>query len=265
MREVRVGGVQLAYREWGSGLPVVLLHGFPLSSEIWAEVAERLQPDFRLLAPDLRGHGSSDAPQGPYTMDALAEDVVGFADALHLERFVLGGHSMGGYVAFRVAARCPERLAGLVFVATRAEADTEEGKARRAAAVERISKEGGRVFLQDFLPNLVSEGTRTSRPEVLRRLWDMAARVPDHVLVACLEGMMHRPDSRELLGRLGGPALVVAGEADAVVPVESARAMAQALPQAQLVVVAGAGHVPSLEAPEATAAALHRFLSGVRS
>jgi pimeloyl-ACP methyl ester carboxylesterase len=261
--EVRVGELKLAYREWGRGLPVLLLHGFPLCSEVWAEVGPRLEGEFRVVAPDLRGHGASDAPPGPYTMDALAEDVVRFADALGLDRFVLGGHSMGGYVAFRIAARWPERLSGLVLVATRAEPDTDEGKARRAAAVERIRKEGGRAFLQDFLPNLVSEATRVSRPEVLRRLWEMAERVPDHAVVGCLEGMMHRPDSRGLLRQLAVPALVVAGEHDAVVPAESARAMAEALPHGQLVVVAGAGHVPSLEAPEATAAALRAFHSGL--
>jgi 3-oxoadipate enol-lactonase len=259
--EVRLDGVRLHYRDVGAGPPVVLLHGFPLSSEVWSEVASLLAPDFRVVTPDLRGHGASDAPQGSYTMDVLAEDVVALADALGLQRFVLGGHSMGGYVAFRLAARWPERLEGLVLVATRAEADSAEARARRVAAAERIRSQGGRAFVQEFVPNLLSEHTRRARPAVVDRLLALASSVPDHVLAACLEGMMQRPDSRPLLGTLQIPALVVAGELDPVVPVESARAMAEALPTAQLVVIAQAGHVPSVEAPEATAAALRRFLA----
>ncbi|MDR7600777.1 MAG: alpha/beta hydrolase [Armatimonadota bacterium] len=265
MPELYLRGWRFHYAEWGTGLPVVLVHGFPLSSEIWAEVAVRLGDISRVVVPDLRGHGDSEAPPGPYSMDDLAEDVVGLADALGFERFVLGGHSMGGYVAFRVAARWPERLSGLVLVATRAEADTEDGRARRRKAIERIQVEGASAFLADFLPNLVSDQTRRSRPEVMARLWEAAHRVPDRALVACLQGMMDRPDSRQLLKQLSVPALVVAGEQDAVVPVESARAMAEALPRARLVVVAGAGHVPSVEAPEATASALREFLSALRA
>jgi pimeloyl-ACP methyl ester carboxylesterase len=168
---------------------------------------------------------------------------------------------MGGYVAFRLAARWPERLEGLVLVATRAEADSADARARRVAAAERIRSQGGRAFVQEFVPNLLSEHTRRARPAVVDRLLALASSVPDHVLAACLEGMMQRPDSRPLLGTLQIPALVVAGELDPVVPVESARAMAEALPTAQLVVIAQAGHVPSVEAPEATAAALRRFLA----
>ncbi|MCS7235309.1 MAG: alpha/beta hydrolase [Armatimonadota bacterium] len=260
---VTVRGLRLHYRKWGRGLPVLLLHGFPLSSELWEDVAVRLEDRCQVVAPDLRGHGDSDAPPGPYSMDALAEDVVGLVDALGLDRFVLGGHSMGGYVAFRVAARWPQRLLGLVLVATRAEPDTEEARARRRQGIERIRREGGQAFVQDFLPNLVGEHTRTHRPEVLARAWELARRVPDHVLVACLEGMMARPDSRPLLQSLDLPALVVAGEQDGVVPLASAQAMAEALARGRLVVAAGAGHLPTMEAPEVVASALADFLAAL--
>lgn len=265
MPYVEAGGLRLHYQERGRGLPVVLLHGFPLSLEIWRDVASLLEDAGRLVTPDLRGHGASEAPPGPYSMDALAEDVMGLADALGLRRFVLGGHSMGGYVAFRVAARWRERLAGLVLVATRAEADTQEGRARRQAAIDKIQREGGRAFVQEFVPGLLSEGTRLSRPDLVERLLEVASRVPDHVLVGCLAGMMERPDSSELLDHLDLPSLVVAGEQDAVVPLASSRAMAEALPRARLVVVRGAGHLPNAEAPEATAAALRTFLGELQA
>jgi 3-oxoadipate enol-lactonase len=263
--DIRVGDIRLHYEEWGSGPPLLLLHGFPFSLAIWSEVASRIGDAARVVAPDLRGHGRSDKPEGPYTMEVLAQDVLGLADALGLESFVLGGHSMGGYVAFRVAAHVPERLRGLVLVATRAEADTEEAKARRRAAVERIQREGKAPFLEEFLAGLVSDRTRTDRPQVLEQARAVAEAVPEHVLVACLDGMRERRDSRELLTRVGVPALVVVGGADRVTPPEAARSMAEALPQARLVTVPDAGHLPMLEAPEVTAASLRAFLGGLRA
>ncbi len=263
MPEARVRGVRLHYEDRGAGLAVVFLHGFPLGSDIWTEVAEVLHRRFRVVAPDLRGHGASEAPAGSYAMDVLAEDVVALADAVGLDRFVLVGHSMGGYVTFRVAARYLDRLVALGLVATRAEPDDDAAKARRHSAVDRVRREGGRAFVDSFVENLVSPHTRAAKPQVLDRLRAVARQVPDHVLVACLEALAARPDSRPLLPSLKLPALVVAGEHDPVTPPESARALAHALPAARLVVVREAGHVPSVEAPEATAAALGDFLAAL--
>ncbi|MDR7415716.1 MAG: alpha/beta fold hydrolase [Armatimonadota bacterium] len=257
---VEVRGCRLYCEDTGKGLPVLLLHGFPLSSGIWAPLRDLLAPHCRLITPDLRGFGRSEKPEGPYTMETFAEDVLGLADALGLDRFVLGGHSMGGYVVFRVAGRAPERLMGLVLVCTRAEPDTEEGKARRRQAIEAIRAEGPSAFLEAFLPNLLGATTRASHPEILEHLRELAASVPAHVLVGCLQGMMERPDSRALLPGLGMPALVVGGEEDPVTPPESARTMAERLPRAQLVLLPRCGHTPSLEAPEALARALADFL-----
>ncbi|MCS7171960.1 MAG: alpha/beta hydrolase [Armatimonadetes bacterium] len=258
-----VRGCRWYCEDAGDGLPVLLLHGFPLSSEIWSPLRDALVARYRMVTPDLRGFGRSDKPEGSYTMESLAEDVLELADALGLDRFVLGGHSMGGYIAFRIAARAPGRLLGLVLVCTRAEADTEEGKARRRQAIQTIRTEGPRPFLETFLPNLLGATTKASRPELLKRLHEIAASVPAHVLVGCLEGMMERPSSHELLPSLRMPVLVVAGEEDAVTPPESARTMAEGFPRAQLTFLPRCGHTPSLEAPEALAQALSQFLEGL--
>ncbi len=265
MPDIRVGDVRLHYEEWGNGSPLLLLHGFPFSSAIWSEVAGRIQDAARVVAPDLRGHGRSDKPEGPYTMDVLAQDVLALADALGLQKFVLGGHSMGGYVAFRVVVRAPDRLEGLVLVGTRAEGDSEEAKARRRAAIERIQREGKSGFLDEFLAGLLSDRARRDRPQIVEQLRTVTHAVPEHVLVRCLEGMRERPDSREVLARVAVPTLVVVGAADRVTPPETARAMAEALPRARLVIVPDVGHLPMLEAPEATAAAVRDFLLELRA
>ncbi len=260
---VEVRGQRWYYTDAGEGLPVLFLHGFPLSSEIWSPIREPLARRVRFLAPDLRGFGRSDKPEGPYTMESFAEDILGLADALGVERFVLGGHSMGGYIAFRVAARAPERLLGLVLVCTRAEADSEEGRARRQQAIEAIRSRGPTAFLDTFLPNLLGATTKSSRPEVLAHLREIASAVPTHVLVGCLMGMRDRSDSRDLLPRIQVPVLVVAGEEDPVVPVESAQTMVAALPHARLLILPRCGHTPSLEVPGALAQGLVTFLDAL--
>jgi pimeloyl-ACP methyl ester carboxylesterase len=168
---------------------------------------------------------------------------------------------MGGYVAFRLAARHPQRLSGLVLMDTRAAADTPEGAERRRAAIATIAGGGRNTFLGGFLPLLVGPSTRGRQPEVMDRLRSMAAGIPDHVLTGCLEGMMTRPDSRDLLGGLDLPALVIVGAEDEVTPPAEARALADALPQGRLCVVPGAGHTPSWEQPEIVGEAIARFLA----
>jgi pimeloyl-ACP methyl ester carboxylesterase len=257
---VELRGYGLEVEDHGEGTPLLLLHGFPLSSEMWSPVRVALEQEARVITPDQRGFGGSGAPSGDYSMESLAADVIALADRLELEHFVLGGHSMGGYVAFRAAAAYPERLAGLVLVDTRAEADTEEGRKRRAASVERIRREGGTGFLDEFVPNLLGAGTRERAPRLLSELLAVARGIPDHVLVGCLEGMAGRPDSRALLPSLDLPALVVVGEEDAITLPATAIAMAEALPRATLAVIPGAGHTPPVERPVATGEVMTAFV-----
>jgi len=135
---VAMDGYSLALEDGGQGTPVLLLHGFPMSSAAFAPIRPRVERAARLITIDLRGFGASDTPPGPYDMSSLADDVVRIADHLGLERFVLGGHSMGGYVAFRIAASQRDRLSGLILIDTRAAPDTAEGvERRRAAALDR--------------------------------------------------------------------------------------------------------------------------------
>ncbi|MDR5696490.1 MAG: alpha/beta fold hydrolase [Armatimonadota bacterium] len=256
-------GHDIYYQDGGHGEAVILLHGFPLSCEIWAPMREWLSETCRLVTPDLRGHGLSAKPVGQYVMDVLADDIVALAEHLGFERFVLGGHSMGGYVAFRFAARYADRLSGLILVDTRAEPDTDEGKAKRLAGIEKIRREGASAFLDGFVPGLLGETTKARHPALLGHVRRIALRVPDHVLAACLKGMMDRPDSRDLLPNLGIPVLIVVGEEDALTPPDSARQMARSLPDAELVVIPRAGHTPSLEAPDLTAKAIAHYLRRV--
>jgi len=260
---VELGGAAVEVEVHGSGPALVLLHGFPLSSEIWGPVLPALAEVARAIAPDLPGFGRSAAPGRAITIDGLADEVVALADALEVGRFVVAGHSMGGYVALSIAERHQERLEGLVLVDSRAEADDEAGRARRDTAIAQIEGGGRSAFLEGFVPNLVGATTRTSRARLLGDLRAIADEVPDQVLTGCLAAMRDRPDRRGVLERLEAPTLVVVGEEDTVTPPESARAIAARLRHGSLAVIAGSGHTPSVERPIALAETLVRFLAGL--
>jgi len=258
--QVELEGVTLEVEDHGEGVPVVLLHGFPLSSEMWTPIRTAVEQAARLITPDLRGFGASEKPHSAYGMETFADDVLRLADRLELERFVLGGHSMGGYVALRLAAAHGERLAGLILVDTRASADTPDGKVRRAIAIERIRRGEAAAFLDEFVPNLLGQSSHTRAPKLATALRDLAAGVPDHVLAGCLAGMRDRPDSTEVLAKLNVPALVLVGHEDTIAPPEVAHTMAAALPRARLALIPLAGHTPSVERPIPTAEAILTFL-----
>lgn len=257
-----LNGIRLAWDDQGQGVPLVLLHGFPFSRWMWRPQVAALARGHRVITPDFRGFGESGGLIE--SLAQLAEDVHALVEHLGIARFVLGGFSMGGYVAFRYLGRHADRLAGLMLLDTRAEADTEEGRRRRYAGIERIRAEGPQGFLDDFAGLVISPRTPKSQPEILaevRRLMEGAR--PD-ALAAGLRAMAERPDSTPLLRAVSVPALVLVGEDDKATPVESSRTMAAAIPGAQLVIIPGAGHVSNVEQPDAFNTALGMFLRRIR-
>ncbi|HXF82542.1 MAG TPA: alpha/beta fold hydrolase [bacterium] len=253
-----VNGVSLAYDDQGQGIPVVLLHGFPFSRRMWSAQLPALTRQARVITIDLRGFGESTGV--PESMEQLAADVHALVQALGLPPFVLAGFSMGGYVAFRYLAAHARTVRALMLLDTRAEADGPEARQRRYAGIERIRREGPAGFLDDFARLLVSPRTAEARPEVVTEVRRLMEGTPAETLIGGLRAMAERPDSTPLLPQLSLPTLVVVGEDDRATPVESARAMAAAIPGAQLVIIPGAGHVANIEQPDAFNQALTGFL-----
>jgi len=224
---------------------------------MWRPQVEALAPVCRIITPDLRGFGESDGT--PESVDQLADDVHALVEALRLPPFVLGGFSMGGYVAFRYLAAHPDRVRALLLLDTRAEADTPEARQRRFAGIERIQREGPAGFLDDFVQLVVSPATVEHRPDLVAEVRAMMAATRTTSLIGGLRAMAARPDSTPLLGGVRVPTLIVVGEDDQATPVESSRAMAAAIPGAELIVIPAAGHVSNLEQPHAFNQALLRF------
>ncbi len=255
----------LDFDDDGPGPVVVLLHGFPLDRSIWAHQRASVGAIYRLITPDLRGHGRSAAPEGVYTIDAMADDVIETLDALQLtEPLILGGLSMGGYIALSIAERYPERLKGLILLNTRAAADTPEGAAKREEQAREIEGSGDvEPLVAAALPKLFAEATARDHPEVVRRLHAHMSRTPARAVVGALRGLATRPDRTAFLPKIAVPTLVIAGLEDAIVPIAEAREMAAAIPGSHLVAVPHAGHLTPLENHQATDAAILGFLESL--
>jgi len=246
---------------YGVGTPVVLLHAFPLDSRMWLPQVEALG-GYEVIVPDLRGFGAGAALAGEVSdMDLLADDIALLLDERKLERVVLCGLSMGGYVALAFARRHMDRLGGLVLCNTRAGADSDDARAARLAMVERVLAEGVGFLPETMLPRLLGETTRRDQPELVASVTQTILDQHPRGIAAAQRGMAARPDSTEALGRITVPTLVITGLEDALIEPEESREMAASIRDSRLVQVPGAGHLVNLEKAELVNEALLDFLA----
>jgi 3-oxoadipate enol-lactonase len=257
--------MRLAFLDEGPGPAVVLLHGFPLSSAMWKEQEHGVGSIYRMIAPDLRGHGGSPAPDGVYTMDEMADDVIELLDTLSLdEPVVVGGLSMGGYVALSLVVRYPARVRGLMLMDTRAGADSPEAAQKReemARAV--IAADNAGLVVDSMLPRLFAKTTRELRPERVAILREVMEQTSPRGIAGALRGMACRPNRLAALASIAVPTLVLVGEEDVITPPSEAQALADAIPGARLEVVPESGHMAPYENPAVANAVILRFLEGL--
>ena len=255
-----IGGTRLHWREAGAGDAVVLLHAFPLHSAMWTPQLTRLPADHRWIAPDVRGFGSAHATRGPLTMERMADDVAALLDHLGLERAALCGVSMGGYVALAFLRKWRERVSGLLLSDTRATADDPAGKLARRISSERARADGTPAIVAQMQERLVGATTRRTRPGVMAAVLSMLEDANPAAFVRAQSAMAGRPDSTSLLERIDVPTQVVIGSEDVIVRLDDARALARAIPNAELTVIEGAGHLPNLECPDEFNAVLRKLV-----
>jgi pimeloyl-ACP methyl ester carboxylesterase len=254
---------RMAYEDSADRVPVLLIHGYPLNNTLWDLQVGDLCDIARVITPDLRGHGLSDPVEPPYTIGDLADDCARTLDDLGLTGpVVVGGLSMGGYVAFEFCRRHPARVAGLILAATRAGADSDEAKKKRDAAAETARKDGVEAIAEAMLPKLLAPAAYEAEPDLAGFVKRMMLETTVEGIVGALGAMRDRPDSTPDLENLDVPTLIIHGADDQLIPRTEAEAMAQALPDATLAIAAGAGHLPNLEQPEFFNDTLRDFLEG---
>ena len=246
----------------GTGPAVVLLHGFPHDRALWRHQVAALSDAHRCIAPDLPGFGSSSPLPAP-TVEAYADAVVALLDELGVARATVAGLSMGGYVAFALWRRYPERVRALILCDTKSGADTDEARAKRRDLIAVAERDGAAAVAATQLDGMLGKTTRATRPAVVSDVRAMMERQPVIGITGALTALMQRPDSTSLLGDISVPVLVAVGDEDTLTPPKEALAMHRAIRTSTLVEIAQSGHATALEQPAAVNAAFRAFLGSL--
>ncbi|HEX2443325.1 MAG TPA: alpha/beta hydrolase [Vicinamibacterales bacterium] len=257
-RELNINGRRARVLESGRGKPLLLLHAFPLSADLWRPQLEAPPDGWRIIAPDLKmADGSSPS------MDEYAAGVEAVAASLALDNPVVGGLSMGGYVIFALLRRARLSIRALVLADTRAEADTDEGRANRKKMIALAEAEGAAGIAREMVPKLLGQTTTRQRPEVVATVRALIEANSPQAITTALQAMMHRPDSTPLLATIDVPTLVIVGEEDGLTPPPNSESLHRGIRGSRLERVPEAGHLSSLERPDVFNEALDGFLPGL--
>ncbi|MFJ2092113.1 alpha/beta fold hydrolase [Streptomyces sp. NPDC087901] len=262
-------GTLLAYDDQGPGgelPPVVLVHGHPFNRTMWQpQITALVGAGYRVIVSDLRGYGESGVVTGRTLLADFADDIAALLDHLGIARAVVGGVSMGGQIAMEFHRAYPGRVTALVLADTSPVAETEDGKAFRNRLADRLLAEGMGGYADEVIDKMLAPYNVTALPAVAAQVRGMMRSTDPEGAAAALRGRAERPDYRDSLAGAGVPVLVVVGADDVYTPVAEARVLRGLIPDAELVVIEGAGHLPGLERPEAFSDAVVRFLAGVKS
>jgi len=242
------------------GVPLLFVHGFPLNHEIWSSQIQVMSATHRVIAPDLRGHGKSEAMPGPYRMEQMADDLKTLIEARRCGPVMLIGHSMGGYLTFAFLRRYPKLVAGLGLVCTRPGADTPEGRANRENLAQRVEKEGSIAVVDAMFPKMLAPATYAKQLALSDETRRMMLATPVAGIAGASRGMALRTDSSDLLPSITVPTLIITGADDQLIPPKESENMARQIPNAKLHIISGAGHLPSAENPGEVSQVLREFV-----
>jgi 3-oxoadipate enol-lactonase len=258
---IAVDDVELTVDVRGSGAAVLFVHGFPFDRTMWRHQLAALSR-WKRVAPDMRGIGESSAPGDGYSIARYADDLIGVLDALEIDRAVVCGLSMGGYIALDLMRRYAARVSALILCDTRPEADTADARRGRDELIQLALDRGAEAVGERLLPRLLAAATFADQPEVVEQYREMTRRVSVPGMVGALRAMRERPDSTPWLDQIRVPTLVIVGSEDQVSPPAVAETMVRAIPGAALALIPAAGHLAPLEQPLATSRVLEGFLEG---
>lgn len=259
------GLIMLKFAESGSGLPVVLIHGYPLSRSMWrAQLAPLADAGCRVICADLPGFGESPPLAGAASMARYADALIGLLDALGIDKAVFGGMSMGGYVLLNLAERYPERLLAAMYLVTRAAADDAAGKEKRTLLAAQVEAGDRLAVAEAFARVLFAPETPQKQPQLVAEVRQWMEATPAAGLIGGLLAMRERADYIDKLAGFALPSLVVGAALDVAVPPEHARTLAAGLPNAELHIIPAAGHMANLEQPELFNAIVLGFLARFR-
>ena len=238
--------IDMFYEIRGSGKPIYLLHGLALDHSIWLEMADYYADQTQFIIPDLRGHGCTPLGNADASLEQLANDVIQLADSLGHQKFILAGHSLGGYIALALAAAHPERLAGLVTVTSHARADSPDKLESRFEQVRQARLEGIKSMSDNLIERMMPEG-ESAQPD--EHMCEVVSNSSAEGFANVQLAMAKRPDRLLMLRSLSCPVLAIAGGKDRILPKEIAFEVAENARQGRAVCLPEVGHLPMLEVP----------------
>ena len=251
----------LEYEMLGNGIPLLLIHGSPLSRMIWLPQMDELSDVASLISIDLRGHGDSFPFEGSYSMDLLASDCMKLLDDLNIKQpIVVCGLSLGGYVTMAIYRINPEIFKGMILTSTRPGPDSPERKANRDVSILNAREHGAIIIADNMLPKLFSPVTLSTKPEIVKMIRGVMAKTSVQGILGALQGMKERPDSSTMLTQINCPVLIIHGTDDQLIPLKEAELMNHQIPTSHLVKITDSGHLPNLEQPEKYNQAVRDFL-----
>jgi pimeloyl-ACP methyl ester carboxylesterase len=265
MERLRSDDAEISYEVRGNGPAVVLLHPFPCHREFWHPVAAALESRYRLILPDLRGHGDSELGEGPALMHKHASDVARVLDAAGIGKAAFVGCSIGGYILFEFWRRFRARVNSLAFCDTRPQADNAEARANRLKAADAVLDQGTEPFIETMIPKLMGRTTLATRPDLVDGARTMMRKMSAEDISQVQRGMAERPDSVADLKTIDVPTLIAIGEEDVLSTVADGELMRQNIAGSQLKVIPKAGHYAPWEQPEAVGTVLRQFLDSVHA
>lgn len=218
-QRINVNGIDLVYEECGNNNEkvIILLHGFCGSSQYWQKICPLLSDEYRIIIPNLRGHGGSSSPEGTYTMEVMADDIAQLMESLQIEKAIMFGHSLGGYVTVAFAEKYPEKLKGFALIHSTVRPDSDEMKEKRMDDIAEIQKKGIMAFVRKTIPDLFNEEKLDEMREDVNELIHVGQQMKAEAAISTIEGMMQRSDRSHVLAEAKFPVLLVAGEADGLI------------------------------------------------
>ena len=262
-QKLKSDDAEIVYYSQGEGSTVILLHPFPANHEFWFPVAEALTTRYRLVLPDLRGHGDSGVGEGPATMDKHAADLARVMDDAGIGRAPLVGVSIGGYVLLEFWRKHRGRVSALSLCNTKAPADSAEARGGRLQAANDVMERGTEPFFESMIPRLLGKTTRESRPDLVEGALRMMRKMSPEDVAQVQRGMADRPDSVDTLKTINVPALIVTGDEDLLTGRNEAELMRQHIPHSELRVIPKAGHYSPWEQPSEAGKLLRQFLDAI--
>ena len=245
-----LNGLQIKTFGDPSNKPVVFVHGFPYDSTMWDYQVEALQNNYYCVTYDIRGLGKSEVGDGQFTMESFVDDLLDVIDSLKIDKPVLCGLSMGGYISLRTVEREQNKFSGLILCDTKADADDDKGKLKRADAIKQINKNGSAEFVKGFIPNTFAESTKQTNDKLVNITIENSQKFDAVGVKGALLAMVSRTDTNSFLKDLNLPSLILAGEEDSLTPPDLMKKMADAISNSEFHKVPDAGHMAPLENPK---------------